>query len=142
MKRLFVMVFAFLTILATLSLTACKKETHTHTYGEWRELTPATCTTDGSYDNVKYCTVCKGVASRQTITITAKGHTPGEIVVENEVAMNCTDNGSYDNVRYCEICQSEASRETVIIPAPGAHDYDGYNKEVIKIGRASCRERV
>ena len=36
--------------------------------------TPATCTTDGSYDNVVYCNVCGEELSREPIVIAALGH--------------------------------------------------------------------
>lgn len=34
----------------------------------------ATCTADGSYDTVTYCTVCNGELSRKTVVIKATGH--------------------------------------------------------------------
>ena len=44
-------------------------------------------------------------------------HTPGEIIVENNVAPSCTAEGSYDNVIYCSGCDHELSRETITIDA-------------------------
>ncbi|MCH5325050.1 MAG: hypothetical protein J1E39_07515, partial [Eubacterium sp.] len=70
----------------------------------------ATCTTDGSYDTVTYCTVCKEELSRKTTKITAPGHKPGEEVIENEVEATCTKDGSYDTVVYCTVCKKEISR--------------------------------
>ncbi|MBQ2061852.1 MAG: InlB B-repeat-containing protein, partial [Oscillospiraceae bacterium] len=49
-------------------------------------------------------------------------HTPGDPVVENNVAATCTAAGSYDSVVYCTECGEELSRETVTVPALG-HDY-------------------
>ena len=115
MKRLFVTVFAFLTILATLSLTACKKETHTHTYGEWRELTPATCTTDG--EEIRTCTCSAG----ETRKIPATGHK--EITVKG-TEPTCTTAGLTDGLS-CENCGRSQLDQTVI-PATG-HDYHMYN---------------
>lgn len=51
------------------------------------------------------------------------GHTPGEVVVENNVDPTCIDPGSYDNVVYCSVCHMELSRETVTVPATG-HNFD------------------
>ncbi len=82
----------------------------------------ATCTTDGSYDEVVYCSVCGEELSRETVTVPATGHSAGETVTENEVAATCTENGSYDSVVYCSVCGEELSRETVTVPAAG-HDY-------------------
>ena len=70
----------------------------------------ATCTTVGSYDEVVYCTVCKGEVSRVSKSIPATGHTDGEAVRENEVAATCTAQGSYDSVVYCTVCKGEVSR--------------------------------
>ncbi|MCD8108319.1 MAG: hypothetical protein LUE20_10240, partial [Oscillospiraceae bacterium] len=48
-----------------------------HTAGEAvnESEVPATCTTDGSYDSVVYCSVCYEELSRETITVPATGHT-------------------------------------------------------------------
>ncbi|MBR4864874.1 MAG: hypothetical protein IKU07_09880, partial [Oscillospiraceae bacterium] len=70
------------------------------------------CTAEGSYDTVVYCTVCEAEISRETTTVAAAGHTPGEEVIENQVANSCTADGSYDTVVYCTVCSSEISRET------------------------------
>ena len=94
-----------------------------HTAGEAVEenRVEPTCTEDGSYDSVVYCTVCESEISRETVTIGATGHTAGEAVEENRVEPTCTENGSYDSVVYCTVCESEISRETVTIGAVG-HD--------------------
>ncbi|MCD8099064.1 MAG: hypothetical protein LUE06_00590, partial [Oscillospiraceae bacterium] len=96
-----------------------------HTAGEAvkENEVAATCTEDGSYDSVVYCTVCGAEISRETITVSATGHTAGEAVKENEVAATCTEDGSYDKVVYCTVCNEEISRETVTVPATG-HSYE------------------
>ena len=88
-----------------------------HTAGETvvENKKAATCTTDGSYDNVVYCTVCEAEMSRETITVKALGHTEGETVVENKVEATYEKPGSYDNVVYCTVCGVELSRETVTV---------------------------
>ena len=48
-----------------------------------------------------------------------EGHTPGEAVVEDEVAASCETEGSYDSVVYCSECGAELSRETVPVAAAG-----------------------
>jgi len=98
-------------------------------------VTSATCTVDG-YITIT-CGNCGVVADSRYdqaakdylveypfINVTAKGHTAGETVVENEVAATCTDDGSYDNVVYCTVCDAEISRDTVTVPATG-HEWDG-----------------
>ena len=81
-----------------------------------------TCTANGSYDNVVYCSVCNEELERVTTTIPALGHTEGEVVVENNVAPTCTATGSYDNVVYCTVCNAELGRDTVVVPATGHTD--------------------
>ncbi|MCD8312513.1 MAG: arabinogalactan endo-1,4-beta-galactosidase, partial [Firmicutes bacterium] len=83
-----------------------------HTAGETviENSVAATCATDGSYDEVVYCTVCNAEVSRTTVTVSKTGHTGGETVIENEVAATCTTDGSYDEVVYCTVCNAEVSR--------------------------------
>lgn len=96
-----------------------------HTEGEavTENNVAATCTEDGSYDTVIYCTVCEAEVSRKTTVVEATGHTEGEVVVENKVEATCGAAGSYDNVVYCSVCGEELSRETVTVAATGAHNY-------------------
>ena len=81
----------------------------------------STCTENGAYDSVVYCSVCDVELSREVITIDATGHTAGNAVEENRIAPTCTENGTYDSVVYCLVCNDELSRETITIDATG-HD--------------------
>ena len=72
----------------------------------------ATCTAEGSYEEVILCSVCGEELGRTTKTIEKAAHTAGEAVVENEVAATCAAEGSYDEVVYCTVCGEEMSRET------------------------------
>lgn len=40
------------------------------------------------------------------------GHTPGDVVIENESKATCLAPGSYEEVIYCSVCKEEISRET------------------------------
>lgn len=71
----------------------------------------ASCTADGSYDEVIYCTKCGAEVSRTPKTISRLGHSPADPVRENEVAASCVKAGSYDEVIYCTRCKAELSRE-------------------------------
>lgn len=84
---------------------------------------PATCTKDGSHDEVIYCTVCKTEISRKTVTDKAPGHKAQAAVKENVKDATCTVAGSHDEVVYCSVCQTEISRTTVTDKALG-HDWD------------------
>ncbi|MCD8040300.1 MAG: leucine-rich repeat protein, partial [Clostridia bacterium] len=83
-------------------------------------LVEATCTTDGSYDIVIYCSVCGVELSREAATIPAS-HTPADAVQENVVEATCLVDGSYDSVVYCYVCGKQISRESKTIYALGSH---------------------
>jgi len=70
----------------------------------------------------KHCSVCGEVLVEQT-EVSAKGHTAGDAVVENDVKPDCDTAGSYDNVVYCTVCNAELSRNTVTVDALG-HKYE------------------
>ena len=78
-----------------------------------------TCTVDGTYDKVIYCTVCKEELSRESASINALGHTAGNARKENNVAPDCLNDGSYDNVVYCTDCGEVLSVEHVSVDATG-----------------------
>ncbi len=63
-----------------------------HTAGEAVEenRVEPTCTEDGSYDSVVYCTVCESEISRETITIGAVGHDLHDVIAK---APTCTEAG-------------------------------------------------
>ena len=87
---------------------------HTHTPGEpvIENDHASTCTVQGSYDEVIYCTECKEEISRETKYHDLAPHTPGDPTIENDHASTCTVQGSYDEVTYCTVCKGEISRET------------------------------
>lgn len=80
---------------------------------------PATCTKDGSHDEVVYCTICKAEVSRKTVTDKALGHKEQPAVKENVKAPTCTVDGSHDEVVYCSVCKEEVSRTNVVDKATG-----------------------
>lgn len=84
---------------------------------------PATCTKDGSHDDVVYCTICKAEVSRKTVTDKALGHKEQPAVKENVKAPTCTVDGSHDEVVYCSVCKEEVSRTNVVDKATG-HKWD------------------
>ena len=101
----------------------------THTEIVFVEAVLPDCTTEGTLEHYK-CSVCELLFTDETGTTTitekeladpATGHTPGDVVVENEVAPTCGKAGSYDNVTYCTVCTEEISRKTVPVEATGNH---------------------
>ena len=69
---------------------------HEHVAGEATEenRVEATCSKEGSYDEVVYCSVCGEELSRETKTVDKIPHTPADAVKENEVAATCSKEGS------------------------------------------------
>ena len=72
-----------------------------------------TCTANGSYDNVVYCSVCNAELGRDTIVVPATGHTDGQWVTDSNPT--CTTAGSKHQV--CATCG--ATINTGSIPATG-----------------------
>lgn len=94
------------------------------------EAKAPTCTEIGweAYDT---CSRCDYTTYRE---ISAKGHTAGASVRENEKAPTCTEEGSYDEVVYCTVCEEELSRKTVTIDAAG------HMAAVVEGKEATCTE--
>ncbi len=89
-----------------------------------------TCTTDGGYDLVQYCTACGEEISRTHKVISSTGHVPGAVRHEYETASTCTSAGSCDEVTYCTVCNEEISREFKISPALD-HDLTHYPAKAV-----------
>ena len=80
----------------------------------------ATCETEGSYDEVVYCTVCEEVISRTKKEIKPLGHNINvDPVIENKIEATCETEGSYDEVIYCSVCKKEISKVKKKIEALG-----------------------
>ena len=73
-----------------------------HTPGETvrENEVAATCTAEGSYDEVVYCTVCGYEISREAVTVDKTGHTPEALPGK---AATCTETGLTDGER-CFVC--------------------------------------
>ena len=67
----------------------------------------ATCTTDGSYDEVIYCTVCKAEISRESKSTPATGHSFGAWTVVKEAT--CTAEGH--ETRVCSVCSAKEDKD-------------------------------
>lgn len=76
---------------------------HTHTAGEPKQenVVPATCTTDGSYDEVVRCTEDNEIISTEHHVIPATGHK----FVDTVVAPTCTVKGY--TLHKCSVCGEE-----------------------------------
>ncbi len=79
----------------------------------------ASCTTNGSHDEVTYCVNCGKELSRIHVEDLATGHVNAMPVQENIINATCKDDGSYDEVIYCAKCGTELSRNNVTIKSTG-----------------------
>lgn len=104
---------------------------HTHTPGEPKQenLVPATCTTDGSYDEVVRCTEDNEIISTEHHVIPATGHK----FVDTVVAPTCTAQGY--TLHKCSVC-GEETKDTYkdalghkygewVIDTPATEDTEG-----------------
>ncbi len=100
--------------------TETKMKEHIPADAVKENVVPATCYSEGSYDEVVYCSVeaCKHEINRTGKTIEKIAHTPADAVRENVVPATCYSEGSYDEVVYCSIeaCKHEISRKTITTP--------------------------
>ncbi len=90
-----------------------------HTEGEAVEerRIEASCTEEGSYDSVIYCSVCNSELERETITIEKLNHSE---VTEPGSAPTCQMSGSTDMI-YCSSCGTVIQEHEYI--APVDHNY-------------------
>ncbi|MBD5139035.1 MAG: hypothetical protein HDT24_06985 [Ruminococcus sp.] len=95
-----------------------------HTPGEpvREDEVAATCTEEGSYNEVIKCKDCGYIISTEKKTIDKIPHTPGTPAKENEIEATCTKDGSYDMVTRCTVCEEAIDTEHTVVPALG-HDF-------------------
>ena len=103
--------------------TVIHRKGHTAGEGVREKEVAATCTDNGTFEEVVYCTGCKTELRRTDYAIPAVGHTPGEAEESVITHATCTENGICDVIIRCEVCQAETDHAVTIIPALG-HDWD------------------
>ncbi|MCD8088735.1 MAG: hypothetical protein LUE22_09205, partial [Oscillospiraceae bacterium] len=107
------------------SYTADETESTGHTEAEavTENEVAATCTEDGSYDTVVYCTVCDEELSRETVTVSATGHTYVAVVTDptcteggytTYTCSTCGDSYTGDETEATGHTEGEAVKENVV----------------------------
>ncbi|MGN1104128.1 MAG: leucine-rich repeat protein [Candidatus Coproplasma sp.] len=93
---------------------------HTNATAVEENRVEATCTTDGHYDSVVYCSVCGDELSREEKTLTALGH---DLVHHEAKAPTCTEIGweAYDTCSRCDYSINYKELSAL------GHDYDYEN---------------
>lgn len=111
---------------------------HVHVPGTPIELNrrEPSCTIEGGYDLVTYCTVCNEEISREHVNLPATGHGAHSTyqMERNRIEPKCDKAGGYDITTYCGDCNVAISTEHVTLPALG-HDFTYYEGKP-----ATCEE--
>ncbi len=111
-----------------------KTVTHTHTAATAvkENIIDPTCTTDGSYDSVVYCSSCKEEISRETVSVPKLGHSYK--VTSAAVSATCTKDGRTE-ISICSVCGDIIGGKT--IPATGHTAGEAVKENVVE---ATCEK--
>ncbi|MGN0700804.1 MAG: chitobiase/beta-hexosaminidase C-terminal domain-containing protein, partial [Oscillospiraceae bacterium] len=97
----------------TQTQTVIEKKGHTPAAAVRENEVPATCTVNGSYDEVIYCSICDAEISRTPKTITAAGHKWSE-------KYEFDKDGHW---KICEVCKATTEKEAHIPGEPATLDH-------------------
>ncbi|MDO4460716.1 MAG: peptidoglycan DD-metalloendopeptidase family protein [Clostridia bacterium] len=102
-----------------------------HTPGEATEENrkDPTCTENGLYDEVKYCTACGDPVSRQPVIIPSPGH---KVVNDNAKEPTCTENGLTEG-SHCSECGNVFTGQEII-------NANGHTEVLDKGTEATCTQ--
>ena len=99
----------------------------------------ATCTSEGSYDEVVYCSVCDAEISREHKTV---GKTAHDLEPVAAVPATCTANGTiaYYKCKDCGAMFSDEAGETAVTAEDIVDPAKGHTPETIPGKEATCKE--
>lgn len=95
---------------AKTDVTAIPATGHTGGTATIENKIAATCTTDGSHEEVVRCMVCNAEISRETKTIPATGH---KWVIDAAVAPTCTQTGLTEG-KHCSVCKTVLVKQNTV----------------------------
>lgn len=109
-----------------------KTITHTHTASSAvkENIIDPTCTTDGSYDSVVYCSSCKEEISRETVSVSKLGHSYK--LTQAAVSATCTKDGRTE-ISICSDCGDIIGGKA--IPATGHTAGEAVKENIVE---ATC----
>ena len=105
---------------------------HTESDPVQENIVDSTCSAEGSYDSVVYCSVCDAEISRTPATIEKKPHTE---VTDAAVEATCTEAGKTEG-KHCSVC-GEVTVAQEVAPAKGHTDSEPVQENVVD---SSCSE--
>ncbi len=100
---------------------------HTDSAAVRENVKDSTCSSEGSYESVVYCSVCSAEISRTTEVIAKKAHTE---VIDAAVAPDCTETGLTEG-KHCSVCKA-------VIVAQDVVDALGHTEVTIAGKAATC----
>ena len=92
----------------------------------------ATCTEDGSHDEVVHCLNCGKTLSTTSVTDSAKGHTPSEVQREALLEATCEEGGLACQFVECTTCGEELSIQTVETEPAGHTPGDPVRENIVE----------
>ena len=123
----------------TLSSTVVAAKGHTPATAVKEDEVAATCTSEGSYDEVVYCSVCDAEISREHKTV---GKTAHDLEPVAAVPATCTANGTiaYYKCKDCDAMFSDEAGKTAITAEDIVDPAKGHTPETIPGKEATCKE--
>lgn len=123
----------------TLSSTVVAAKGHTPATAVKEDEVAATCTSEGGYDEVVYCSVCDAEISREHKTVGKTAHDL-ELIAANPAT--CTANGTiaYYKCKDCGAMFSDEAGETAITAEDIVDPAKGHTPETIPGKEATCKE--